>query len=157
MGKVVCRLRGLGKPRSSTVLHASLGFGARQPIMIAFLFPQVDVWALGITAIEMAELFPPRWNIHPMRVIFLISREPSPKLSDWAKWSLAFHDFMAQCFQKEPRSRPSARLLLQHKFVAQQRPAAVAALQPLIRRTREFLAQQAVAQQALLQEQTVER
>ena len=31
---------------------------------------QVDVWALGISAIEMAETVPPRWSVHPMRVIF---------------------------------------------------------------------------------------
>lgn len=61
---------------------------------------QVDVWALGISAIEMAETIPPRWAVHPMRVIFMISREPPPQLSDWDKWTLNFHDFVAQCLQK---------------------------------------------------------
>lgn len=61
---------------------------------------QVDVWALGITAIEMAESQPPKWTINPMRVIFMITREPPPQLSDLNRWSLPFHDFVAQSLQK---------------------------------------------------------
>lgn len=63
------------------------------------------MWALGISAIEMAETIPPRWAVHPMRVIFMISREAPPQLSDWDKWSLNFHDFVAQCLQKVGRGR----------------------------------------------------
>lgn len=61
---------------------------------------QVDIWALGITAIEMAESQPPRWTINPMRVIFMITREPPPQLKDLERWSLSFHDFIAQSLQK---------------------------------------------------------
>ena len=61
---------------------------------------QVDVWALGISAVEMAEVAPPRWAVHPMRVIFMISRDPPPQLADRDRWSLPFHDFVAQCLQK---------------------------------------------------------
>jgi serine/threonine protein kinase len=61
---------------------------------------QVDVWALGISAIEMAELTPPRWKVHPLRVIFMISREPPPGLAEPAKWSETFQDFLTQCLQK---------------------------------------------------------
>ena len=61
---------------------------------------QVDVWALGISAMEMAEVTPPRWSVHPMRVIFMISRDPPPRLADRDRWSLTFHDFVAQCLQK---------------------------------------------------------
>lgn len=64
---------------------------------------QVDVWSLGISAIEMGELHPPRWAVHPMRVIFMISRDPPPHLSDKDKWSLPMHDFIAQCLQKDAR------------------------------------------------------
>lgn len=66
---------------------------------------QVDIWALGITAIEMAETIPPRWTVHPMRVIFLISREDPPRLSEWEKWTLTFHDFVRLCLTKV-RLRP---------------------------------------------------
>lgn len=63
---------------------------------------QVDVWALGISAIEMAEMTPPRWNVHPLRVIFMISRDPPPRLADRAEapWTRVFHDFLAQALLK---------------------------------------------------------
>jgi serine/threonine-protein kinase 24/25/MST4 len=61
---------------------------------------QVDVWALGISAIEMAEVTPPRWAVHPMRVIFMISREPAPQLADKARWSPAFQSFVSAALQK---------------------------------------------------------
>ena len=68
---------------------------------------QVDVWALGISAVEMAEVTPPRWSVHPMRVIFMISRDPPPRLADRDRWSLTFHDFVAQCLQKVGASTKS--------------------------------------------------
>ncbi|KAH9329587.1 hypothetical protein KI387_001695, partial [Taxus chinensis] len=79
---------------------------------------KVDVWALGVSAIEMAEGLPPRSNVHPMRVLFMISSEPAPMLEDKEKWSLVFHDFVAKCLTKEPRIRPTAIELL--KMAAQE-------------------------------------
>ncbi len=58
------------------------------------------MWALGISAIEMAERYPPRWKINPNRVIFMIVRDPPPRLGDKERWSLIFQDFIAQCLQK---------------------------------------------------------
>lgn len=78
---------------------------------------KVDVWALGVSAIEMAEGFPPRSTVHPMRVLFMISSEPAPMLEDKEKWSLLFHDFIAKCLTKDPRVRPSAPEMLKHKFI----------------------------------------
>jgi serine/threonine protein kinase len=69
------------------------------------LLVQVDVWALGISAIEMAELTPPRWKVHPLRVIFMISREPPPGLAEPDSWSETFQDFLTQCLQKVRRCR----------------------------------------------------
>ena len=60
----------------------------------------MDVWALGISSIEMAEVTPPRWAVHPMRVIFMVSRDPPPRLADKDRWSLTFQDFVAQSLQK---------------------------------------------------------
>nr|CAB3498165.1 unnamed protein product [Digitaria exilis] len=77
----------------------------------------VDVWALGVSAIEMAEGMPPRSTVHPMRVIFMISSEPAPMLEDKEKWSLLFHDFIAKCLTKDPRLRPAASEMLKHKFI----------------------------------------
>ncbi|KAK4793211.1 hypothetical protein SAY86_023646 [Trapa natans] len=78
---------------------------------------KVDVWALGVSAIEMAEGLPPRASVHPMRVLFMISIEPAPMLEDKEKWSLVFHDFVAKCLTKEPRLRPAASEMLKHKFI----------------------------------------
>ncbi|KAL5723196.1 hypothetical protein ACHQM5_006620 [Ranunculus cassubicifolius] len=78
---------------------------------------KVDVWALGVSAIEMAEGLPPRSTVHPMRVLFMISIEPAPMLEDKEKWSLVFHDFVAKCLTKEPRLRPTAPEMLKHKFM----------------------------------------
>ncbi|KAK9817161.1 hypothetical protein WJX72_010545 [[Myrmecia] bisecta] len=101
---------------------------------------KVDVWALGISAIEMAEITPPRWAVHPMRVIFMISRDPPPRLADRDKWSLTFHDFVAQSLQKDPKSRPSAKYLLQHKFVVAARSSKAATqILPLIRQSQDHL------------------
>ncbi|XP_024545047.1 serine/threonine-protein kinase 4 [Selaginella moellendorffii] len=96
---------------------------------------KVDVWALGVSAIEMAEGLPPRSNVHPMRVLFMISREPAPMLEDKEKWSLVFHDFVAKCLTKEPRLRPTATALLQHKFIEKCKGSATSML-PRIERAR---------------------
>lgn len=58
--------------------------------------------------IEMAEQAPPRWKINPNRVIFMIVKDPAPRLSDSERWSLTFQDFIAQCLQKvsEDMSNP---------------------------------------------------
>ncbi|KAK9750624.1 hypothetical protein RND81_02G208900 [Saponaria officinalis] len=77
---------------------------------------KVDVWALGVSAIEMAEGLPPRSAVHPMRVLFMISIEPAPMLEDKEKWSLIFHDFVAKCLTKDPRLRPTASEMVKHKF-----------------------------------------
>ena len=49
---------------------------------------QCDIWAVGITAIELAELQPPMFDLHPMRALFLMSKSgfKPPSLSDRAKW-----------------------------------------------------------------------
>ena len=111
---------------------------------------QVDVWALGISAIEMAETIPPRWAVHPMRVIFQIGREDPPSLAEWEKWSLNFHDFVRVCLVKDCRSRPTTAQLEHHRLVAQARGAAQPNLAPLVARARQFiLAKAAVAADTL--------
>lgn len=80
---------------------------------------KADIWSLGITAIEMAEMRPPYANIHPMRVLFRISREPPPTLQDLSRWSAPFIAFVARCLTKEPNDRPSANVLRNDPFVRQ--------------------------------------
>ncbi|XP_014902484.1 mitogen-activated protein kinase kinase kinase kinase 2 isoform X5 [Poecilia latipinna] len=80
-----------------------------------------DIWAVGITAIELAELQPPMFDLHPMRALMLMSKSSfqPPKLKDKTKWSAGFHSFVKMALNKNPRKRPSAETLLQHPFVTQ--------------------------------------
>ncbi|XP_078389393.1 mitogen-activated protein kinase kinase kinase kinase 5-like isoform X1 [Cetorhinus maximus] len=80
-----------------------------------------DIWAVGITAIELAELQPPMFDVHPLRVLFLMSKSgyQPPKLKDKGKWSSAFHNFAKLTLTKNPKKRPAATKMLTHQFVAQ--------------------------------------
>ncbi|XP_036430504.1 mitogen-activated protein kinase kinase kinase kinase 5 isoform X5 [Colossoma macropomum] len=80
-----------------------------------------DIWAVGITAIELAELQPPMFDLHPMRALFLMSKSSfqPPKLKDKIKWSTAFQNFVKVSLTKNPKKRPTAEKLLTHMFVAQ--------------------------------------
>ncbi|KAG8449166.1 hypothetical protein GDO86_016006 [Hymenochirus boettgeri] len=80
-----------------------------------------DIWAVGITSIELAELQPPMFDLHPMRALFLMSKgsfQP-PKLKEKIKWSHTFHSFVKVSLTKNPKKRPPAEQLLAHNFVAQ--------------------------------------
>jgi len=79
---------------------------------------KVDIWSLGITCIEMAEMKPPFFNKDPMHVMFSIVKHDSPTLTEPAKFSTEFNDFIAKCLQKEAEARPTATELLKHPFVA---------------------------------------
>ncbi|XP_060652722.1 mitogen-activated protein kinase kinase kinase kinase 3 isoform X6 [Drosophila nasuta] len=78
-----------------------------------------DIWACGITAIELAELQPPMFDLHPMRALFLMSKSgfKPPTLSNKEKWSPTFHNFIKTALTKNPKKRPTAERLLQHPFV----------------------------------------
>ncbi|XP_040206684.1 mitogen-activated protein kinase kinase kinase kinase 3 isoform X1 [Rana temporaria] len=80
-----------------------------------------DIWAVGITAIELAELQPPMFDLHPMRALFLMTKSnfQPPKLKDKMKWSNSFHHFVKMALTKNPKKRPTAEKLLQHPFVTQ--------------------------------------
>uniref|UniRef100_A0A4W5JRS2 non-specific serine/threonine protein kinase n=1 Tax=Hucho hucho TaxID=62062 RepID=A0A4W5JRS2_9TELE len=80
-----------------------------------------DIWAVGITAIELAELQPPMFDLHPMRALMMMSKSSfqPPKLKDKTKWSADFHNFVKISLTKNPRKRPSSEKLLQHPFVSQ--------------------------------------
>ena len=79
---------------------------------------KVDVWALGVSAMEMAEVNPPRHDVHPMRVIFMITAEPAPALREAERWSDSFKNFVQRCLHKDARKMRSmgkvAQLVVDH-------------------------------------------
>ncbi|XP_035873584.1 TRAF2 and NCK-interacting protein kinase isoform X5 [Phyllostomus discolor] len=78
-----------------------------------------DLWSLGITAIEMAEGAPPLCDMHPMRALFLIPRNPAPRLKS-KKWSKKFQSFIESCLVKNHSQRPATEQLMKHPFIRDQ-------------------------------------
>jgi len=76
---------------------------------------KADIWSLGITAFELAKGVPPYYNIHPMKVLFLIPEKEPPVLE--GNYSKAFKEFISLCLQKDTKKRLTAKELLAHKFI----------------------------------------
>ncbi|KFR01389.1 Myosin-IIIa [Nipponia nippon] len=78
-----------------------------------------DAWSLGITAIELGDGDPPLADLHPMRALFKIPRNPPPTLQQPELWSPEFNDFINKCLTKDYEKRPTVSNLLQHDFIKQ--------------------------------------
>ncbi|XP_053852316.1 myosin-IIIa isoform X1 [Vidua macroura] len=78
-----------------------------------------DAWSLGITAIELGDGDPPLADLHPMRALFKIPRNPPPTLQQPELWSPEFNDFINKCLTKDYEKRPTVSTLLQHDFIKQ--------------------------------------
>ncbi|KAG7311754.1 hypothetical protein JYU34_002814 [Plutella xylostella] len=112
-----CRLAGtLGKRNTSigspswmapeAVTGGDGGYGNR-----------ADVWALGITAIEIADSKAPFQDMHPTRALFQIVRNPPPGLAKPSMWSNELNDFITECLEKNPEHRPFMAELTEHPFI----------------------------------------
>ncbi|XP_029924200.1 serine/threonine-protein kinase 10 [Myripristis murdjan] len=79
---------------------------------------KADIWSLGITLIELAQIEPPHHELNPMRVLLKIAKSEPPTLDQPHKWSQEFKDFLKKALDKNPESRPTAAQLLEHPFVS---------------------------------------
>ncbi|XP_076658179.1 STKc_myosinIII_N_like and MYSc_Myo21 domain-containing protein ninaC isoform X5 [Halictus rubicundus] len=80
---------------------------------------RADVWAIGITAIELADGKPPFQDMHPTRALFQIVRNPPPNLYRPSNWTQNFNDFIAECLEKNPDNRPFMPEIFEHPFLSE--------------------------------------
>jgi len=77
---------------------------------------KIDVWSLGITAIECSQCDPPLANLDPLTAMYIIPVCPPPTLKEVLEWSEQFKNFISLCLIKEPKDRPSVQELLDHEI-----------------------------------------
>lgn len=83
---------------------------------------KIDIWSLGIMALEMIDGEPPYLHENPIRAIYLIATTGTPKITKPERFSPVFRDYLAAALSVSPERRPSAAQLLQHPFLGLAEP-----------------------------------
>eukprot|EP00727_Mastigamoeba_balamuthi_P007472 m51a1_g3345 putative serine threonine-protein kinase 4 (592) ;mRNA; f:402799-404980 len=76
-----------------------------------------DLWSLGISVIEMAQMYPPYHKLQPLKVLLAIPANPPPTLAEPARYSKEFSAFIAYILVKDPSKRPSHFRILNHPWM----------------------------------------
>uniref|UniRef100_A0A673MGC8 non-specific serine/threonine protein kinase n=1 Tax=Sinocyclocheilus rhinocerous TaxID=307959 RepID=A0A673MGC8_9TELE len=79
---------------------------------------KADIWSLGVTLIELAQIEPPNHEMNPMRVLLKIAKSEPPTLATPSRWSPEFSDFLRKALDKNVDNRWNTLQLLQHPFVS---------------------------------------
>ncbi|EIE81074.1 hypothetical protein RO3G_05779 [Rhizopus delemar RA 99-880] len=92
---------------------------------------KVDIWSLGIMAIEMIENEPPYLDEEPLKALYLIATNGTPTLKNPERLSRELKSFLAVCLCVDVRSRATAEELMQHEFLKKAGPLEL--LAPLLK------------------------